>query len=166
MKKFKSSTTQFTPLIYRITPVKLISCWFTKLFLYNNLSNVDLYTSLIASFFQLICLQQLYYHSKATHQNGQLVSVGIELNASKGLGEFILDIYIVMCMSQVLSLINTLFWLILLLIPLGSFYYFWIYVIWPWATTPSIDSSSYVSEKSKQKRERQLKRNENRKYYS
>ncbi|KAK2726489.1 transmembrane protein 208-like isoform X1 [Artemia franciscana] len=105
----------------------------------------------------ICCFQFMRYIARPTFgENGQLIDAGVDLNMQSGVGEHVKDILIWTCVCQVLSLISSYFWFLLLLIPGRFGWMAWRSIISPWLFQQA--PVEEVSEKKQRKLERKMMR--------
>jgi len=91
-----------------------------------------------------------------TGENGQISDSGVDLNMQGGLAEHAKDLIILTTGAQLLSLVWSWFWLLLLLAPLRCAVMLWTGVIAPWIFQPAEEED--IPDKKKMKMERKMKR--------
>ncbi|XP_062544981.1 transmembrane protein 208 [Armigeres subalbatus] len=87
--------------------------------------------------------------------SGSLLDAGSDLNMEGGVAEHVKDIIILTTGSQLLSLISTYFWLLLLLGPLRAFWLLWNSMIKPWLLQKEEEETA---TNEKKRPERKVKR--------
>uniref|UniRef100_T1INZ6 Transmembrane protein 208 n=1 Tax=Strigamia maritima TaxID=126957 RepID=T1INZ6_STRMM len=115
--------------------------------------NIVLLVFSIAVF--VACHQFMTYMARACFgPNGQLLDGGLDLNMETGVAEHVKDLIILTAASQVLSLLNSYFWLLWLLGPIRAFYLLWVNILAPWIFQPAPE----VDDKKQKKMERRAQR--------
>jgi len=103
------------------------------------------------------CLQFMAHMAKAVYsETGQLVDGGIDLNMESGVSEHVKDLIILTGGCQLLSLVSTYFWLLLLLAPARALYMLWVNILAPWFFQSGPNEE--VDEKKRRKMERKMAR--------
>ncbi|KAL3110227.1 hypothetical protein niasHT_015830 [Heterodera trifolii] len=85
------------------------------------------------------------------NERNQLVDAGLDLNDPNAFGEYCKDIVILSVSAQLLSLIWTGFFFVLLSIPFFTLYKLWTNILGPWFFRPTLDDDE-KEDKKKQKK--------------
>lgn len=91
-------------------------------------------------------------------ETGSILDSGNDLNLEGGIAEHVKDIIILAAGTQILSVISSYFWLLLLLAPLRAIWLLWNSVIKPWLLHKD-EQESTIGDKKHKQFERKIKKN-------
>nr|XP_020461331.1 transmembrane protein 208 [Monopterus albus] len=87
-------------------------------------------------------------------EDESLLDGGTDLNMEQGMAEHLKDIILLTAIAQVLTIITSYFWYLLLLAPARAVHLLWVTFLGPWFLTESPSASEEVNEKKQRRQER------------
>jgi len=90
--------------------------------------------------------------------NGQVLDPGVDLNMEGGLAEHCKDLIILTSATQLLSLLSSYLYLVLLFVPGRLALMFWTNILAPWIFEPAPEEEDGMTDKKRAKMERKMKR--------
>ncbi|KAI6241167.1 hypothetical protein M3Y99_00339500 [Aphelenchoides fujianensis] len=84
-------------------------------------------------------------------ERGQVIDAGMDLNDPQAFGEYFKDLIILSVGVQVLALISSYFFLLLLVVPAFAGYKLWVGVIGPWIFAPAPEPTEQDEKRQKRR---------------
>lgn len=101
-----------------------------------------------------------YMKSMATPvlgNNGEIIDAGSDLNMEGHISEYLKDVVLFVSGVQILSLITSYAWLLLIIIPVYGFYKLWVLVLGPWFFAPAPEEPA-AGDAGEEKQKRRVQR--------
>lgn len=91
-------------------------------------------------------------------ENGSMIDPGSDINMPGHISEYVKDVILFSVIVQVLSLISSYFWWVLLIAPIYVFYLLWKNFIGPWIFAPAPEESTEKEQKKPKEKIKYLRR--------